>query len=258
MSYLFDMKKANSYRFLHLLIVSILLFGFYSNSRGAEKLQGDQSSLTEKLKKMAEASRNKTPSEKRAIMEDSIEKIRASHLLKNALKVGEKMPQFSLPDFKKGMVSSADLLKDGPLIIVFYRGGWCPYCNLQLHDLQKHMNEINSAGAQLVAISPQTPDTSLSTAKKAGLSFYVLSDADNKVAKEFKLVFQLPEDLKKIYRDFGIDLEKSNGSISWELPLGATYIVRKDGIVSFAFLDADYKKRAETKDVISHLQKLKK
>lgn len=221
-------------------------------------MNDNQKSLTEKLSAMAEASQSKTPVEKRKIMEAAIEQVRASSLADHALKVGDKIPQFSLPDVKKGIVKSSELLKQGPLVIVFYRGGWCPYCNLQLHDLQKHLPEITAAGAQLVAISPQTPDGSLSTAQKDELSFYVLSDVGNDIAKKFHLVYKLPADLKKVYADFGIDLEKSNGSKDWELPLGATYIVGRDGIISYAFSDPDYKKRAETKDVIAHLNKLKK
>lgn len=218
----------------------------------------NDSTLTEKLRAMGEASQNKTPPEKRKIMEDAIAQVRTSHLVEHALKVGDKIPEFSLPDVKMGMIKSSDLLKQGPLVIVFYRGGWCPYCNLQLHDLQSHFGDFTAAGAQLVAISPQTPDGSLSTAQKAQPSFYVLSDVGNTVAKKFRLVYKLPANLKKLYKDFGIDLEKSNGSKDWELPLGATYIVRPDGVITYAFLNADYKKRAETKDVLAKLNELKK
>ncbi len=215
-------------------------------------------SLTEQLKQKADMSKAKSSPEKQKVMELAIEDLRKSNVVKSSLKVGSQAPAFSLPDVKKGMTSSVELLKSGPLVITFYRGGWCPYCNLQLHDLQKHLKEINALGANLVAISPQTPDASLSTAQKDELSFYVLSDVGNKVAKKFGLVYKLPDDLKKLYKEFGIDLEKANATHDWELPVSATYIITPDGKVAFAYADPDYKKRAETKDILKKLKEIKK
>ena len=222
----------------------------------AETKPMSEKTLTEQLQEKVDAAKSRAPSEKAKIMDGAIEDLRKSTILAKALKTGDKMPSFSLPDVTKGTVVFDKLLAKGPLVVVFYRGGWCPYCNLQLRDLQKYLKEINGAGAELVAISPQTPDNSLSTAQKSELSFYVLSDADNKVAREFGLVFKLPDNLKEIYKEFGIDLAKSNASKEWELPLGATYIVTKDGKIAYSFLDADYKKRAETKEIVAFLKGL--
>jgi peroxiredoxin len=252
------MKNIKTLALTVLLVTLSFQIGAPAISLAAEHTQKADKSLQAKLKEMAEASKNKLPAEKKKIMESAIEQLRTSHVVDHALKVGDKMSPFQLPDVKRGMIHSSDLLKKGPLVIVFYRGGWCPYCNLQLHDLQAHLSEIEDAGAQLVAISPQTPDSSLSTVQKDELSFFVLSDVDSKVAKKFHLVYKLPTDLKNLYKEFGIDLEKSNNSKDWELPLSATYIVRPNGVISYAFLDADYKVRAETKDVILKLKELKK
>ena len=147
------------------------------------------STLTEQIKEKADAAKAKSPHEKQAIMEKAIDDLRKSKIVEQALKKGNTMPMFALPDVTRGRVKSDELLKKGPLVVVFYRGGWCPYCNLQLNDLQKHLAKIQSLGAQLVAISPQTPDNSVATAEKAQLKFYVLSDVGNKMARQFGLVY---------------------------------------------------------------------
>lgn len=231
-----------------------LLIGIYTwspASLGAEK------DLTTKLKELSDSSIAKLPAEKRKIMEDAIDGLRKSHIVDHALKRGDRIPNFSLLDATKKEISSEVLLKKGPIVLVFYRGGWCPYCNLQLHDLQAHLPEIKNLGADLVAISPQNPDNSISTAEKEKLAFHVLSDQGNIVGRKFGLVYKLPDSLKKLYQQFGIDLERSNSLKEWELPLSATYIVDTNGKIYYSFLDVDYRKRAETKDVIEALQKLK-
>ncbi len=226
--------------------------------RAAEPIKPEsEKSLTEQLHDKAEASKSKSDPERAAIMESALADLRTSKIVETAKKAGDQMPGFRLPDVKRGQIDSVELLKKGPLIVVFYRGGWCPYCNLQLHDLQKYLGEIKGLGGELVAISPQTPDGSLSTAQKSELDFLVLSDRDNLVAKKFGLVFKLPKNLQDLYKKFGIDLEKSNGTKQWELPLSASYVVAKNGKISFAFLDADYKKRAESKTLVAELKKLK-
>jgi len=239
---------------LNPLVWSVLLFACLQLVNTVTN--AEEATLTVQLQKLADASKSKGSSEKRKIMTDAIEALRKSQITDRALKVGDRMPDFVLPDVKNGPVDSKKLLKKGMLVIVFYRGGWCPYCNLQLHDLQAHLSEIKALGANLVAISPQTPDNSLSTAQKDGLSFYVLSDVDSKVAKQFNLTYTLPDNLKKLYREFGIDLEKSNASKVWELPLGATYIILPNNKIAYAFLNVDYKKRAETLDIIQKLKVL--
>ena len=167
------------------------------------------------------------------------------------------MPAFALEDVKHGLIKSADLLKRGPLLVVFYRGGWCPYCNLQLRDLQKHLKSIQAQGAQLVAISPQTPDSTAGTVKKGNLGFYVLSDNDGAVAKKFGLMYKLNKELIALYKKFEIDLENSNGNKDWELPISATYIVNQSGKITYSFVDADYKKRPETSELVKLIAQAK-
>ncbi len=176
---------------------------------------------------------------------------------KNALNVGAKMPSFTLPDDKNQQVSSSDLLKQGNLVVVFYRGAWCPYCNTYLRKLQKNLTEIEANGGKLVAISVENPDTSLANAQKNEVQFTVLSDKHLDLARQFGIVYQLPPETNEKYKGYGVDLVKQNGTETPDLPLSATYIVNQKGEIVYAFLEPDYTKRAEPAVIIEHLAKIK-
>ena len=149
----------------------------------------------------------------------------------------------------------SDLLKDGPVILMWYRGGWCPYCNLALRAMQKELPAFQEKGAQLVAISPELPDKTLSTTEKHELKFNVLSDPKNAVAEKYRVVFELTPDVAEVYQE-KFKLHEWNGDTSNRLPLAATYIIGQDGTVRWAFLDADYRKRAEPADILKVLDGL--
>ena len=183
-------------------------------------------------------------------------KLFLSHIEDGALKAGDWIPEFKLNNHLGKAVSSSELLGNGPLIINFYRGSWCPYCNFELHAIHEKEEEIKNLGAQLIAISPELPDGTLSSVEKHNLSFQVLSDIDNKVAEKFGLMFTLPEELKEIYLGMGINLEKSNGNNKWQLPIPATYLVASDGIITYAFINPDYTKRLEPEELIVNLKKM--
>lgn len=210
-------------------------------------------SLKEQLQARLDKSRKQVDPGKRAIMDRATADLAASDLIANALQKGAKLPNFTLSNAQGQEVHSEALLKQGPLVISFYRGGWCPYCNLELRALQAILPEIQAKGGQLVAITPETPDNSLSTQEKNELTFEVLTDTHNEYARQLGLVFQLPEDLKEVYHSFRIDLVKSHGDERYELPLAATYVVKPSGEVSYAFLDADYTNRAEPKEILAVL-----
>ena len=177
--------------------------------------------------------------------------------VKNALNVGAKMPSFKLKDANGKSVGSDDLLKQANLVVVFYRGSWCPFCNLYLRNLQKNLSQIKEAGGNLVAISVENPDNSLSVAKKNELDFTVLSDPNLTVARRFGIVYQMPTETAEIYKSRGLDVAKHNAMEKAELPLSATYIVNQKGKIIYAFLESDYKKRAEPKVIIETLSKIK-
>ncbi|TMB34163.1 MAG: AhpC/TSA family protein [Deltaproteobacteria bacterium] len=173
-----------------------------------------------------------------------------------APRVGDTAPSFTLPDAQGKQVSLDSLLKEGRVVIAFYRGQWCPYCDLQLRAYQEVLPRIKALGANLVAISPQTPDESLSTAEKRKLEFRVLSDAGNKVARGYGLVWKVPAGLDAIQKGFGINLAKSNGDASNELPVPGTFVLGADGRIAFSYVNADWRERLEPAGIIRALERL--
>lgn len=186
-----------------------------------------------------------------------VEELRASTLFDQALRGGQAAPDFTLPDAQGRPVTLSGLLRGGPVVITFYRGGWCPYCNIQLRAYQRALPEIVALGGRLVAISPQSPDASLGTAEKNALEFAVLSDAGNAVARSFGLVFALPEELRDAMRSAGKLLPDFNGDDSWELPVPATFVIAPDGKVSLAHVEVDYRLRLEPDAIIAALRALR-
>ncbi|MFD2915465.1 peroxiredoxin-like family protein [Psychroserpens luteus] len=194
--------------------------------------------------------------EKNQIYADGISSIAHSGVLEKALNLGDKAPNFTLNNALNKSISLYDELENGPVVLTWYRGGWCPYCNITLHYLQEKLPEFQKAGATLIALTPELPDNSLSTSEKNNLEFIVLSDAGNTIGKEYGVVFKLTDDVASIYQN-GFGLNEKNGDDSNELPLAATYIIDKNGIIQYAFLDADYRERAESSEIIEALEKLK-
>ncbi|MEM0924882.1 MAG: peroxiredoxin-like family protein [Planctomycetota bacterium] len=203
----------------------------------------------------AEFAKNVTP-EVRAIMDQTGQSVADYFAGLDVKSVGQIAPGFKLPDANGNTIELSSLLDNGPVVLTFYRGGWCPYCNIELRALQSALPQIQSQGASLVAVSPQTPDQSLSTAEKNELEFRVLSDFGNQVAADYGLVFSLPEPLRPIYADFGIDLPAYNGDETFELPVPATYVIDREGYVRYAFVNADYRRRAEPSDIVAALESL--
>ena len=181
------------------------------------------------------------------------EKLVATGIAEQALGVGDQFPDAELSDAHGKSIQFGELLRKGPTIINFYRGEWCPYCNLEMNAFQRVLPEIKSKGAQMVAISPQTPDKSLTVEQKHNLEFAVLSDVGNKLAQDLGLVFNLPEALKTAYTNFGFPLPDYNGDDSWTLPMPAAYVVDASGRITYAFVDADYSLRAEPQEVLDSI-----
>lgn len=179
--------------------------------------------------------------------------LRATGIERSALQVGAAAPDLTLPDATGNPVRLSDLWATGPLVVVFYRGGWCPYCNLELRAWQQQLDALRTRGARLVAISPQTPDNSLSTAEKNALAFPVLSDSTLAAAEAFGVAFELPPELVDLYGRVGNDLPTQNGNGQWVLPVPATYVLRSDGRIVWAHIESDYRLRAEPLDVLHTL-----
>ena len=213
-------------------------------------------SLKEQLEEYRAGWFKRVPAERQAIMQRHIEQLRAGDISRTMLKVGDSAPAIVLGNAKGETVDVGMMLKKGPVIVTFYRGGWCPYCNLELKAFQEILPQIMAAGASLVAISPERPDESLSTAEKNALSFEVLSDVGQKVGRAFGLVYEFTDELRTAYDGFGLDIPTRNGAPGeWALPVSATYVIGSDSVISYANTDTDYRDRADPLDVLKTLNK---
>ena len=216
----------------------------------------DNASLADRLGETVENFMSSLPDEDAQITGGSFEKLAASQTAENALAAGEMVPDFTLPNVTGDPVTLSDMLNKGPVVLNFYRGGWCPFCNLELQALQARLPEIKALGATLVGISPETPDNSLTAIEKHQLEFEVLSDVGNKTARKFGLLFTVYEEMRPLYLKWGLDVPAVNGDDSWELPVPATYVIDRNAVVHAAHVDKDYTKRMEPDEVIAALQEL--
>lgn len=209
-------------------------------------------SLTQATRELREKIRAEYPARARDTWDRDSESL-ASRDFSSAPAVGDQAPNFRLPDARGGEVELAEMCASGPVVVVFYRGSWCPYCNLQLAAFQGALDDIAAAGASLVAISPQTPDSSLTHAERSGLGFHVLSDVGNHVAREYGLVFTQAETSTEVSRELGLELRDFNGDDSHELPAASTFVISRDGTVQFASISGDYRWRIGPEEVLAVL-----
>ncbi|WP_186017880.1 peroxiredoxin-like family protein [Burkholderia gladioli] len=195
------------------------------------------------------------PAEIHPIMERATAELIASGQAGRAVQAGDRAPQFTLRDQDGKLVSSADLLAQGPLVITFYRGVWCPYCNLELQALDAALPQLRKYGARLVAISPQTPVNSRKSVRDNQLDFPVLSDPKGEVGAAFGLRFALPDYLVELYRKLRNDLPVTNDDPSWTLPMPARYVIGQDGVVLYSEVNPDYTRRPEPEDLFPVLER---
>jgi peroxiredoxin len=193
------------------------------------------------------------PQEIQAVHEQVIADLRDQGFEDRALGLGAKAPSFELKDHSGKTVSSAEILSTGRLVICFFRGRWCPFCVAQLEAMNLVLAQIRDAGAELVAISPQTMQQSFFMADQHQLRFPLLSDAANQVARQFGLVYRVPDSQQSIYRRAMTNLPFTNGDESWELPIPAVYVVDRDGTILSAAVNPDYKERPEPEEVLEQL-----
>jgi peroxiredoxin len=207
-------------------------------------------SLQQQLDELSSKLRSLVPADRLTTIDHAVEELKAAGLVERAFKTGDRAPSFELPDGDGMMWRSEDLLRGGPLAIVFYRGRWCAYCNAQLAALQQIHSQLAADGASLVAISPQTQKHSYMTRDMHRLRFPVLSDSGNEVARAFGIVYRVSPEMQRLYESIMTKLPGYNGDASWELPLPATYVVRTDRIISFARVDADWRQRPEPAEIL--------
>jgi peroxiredoxin len=214
------------------------------------------SALKDMIDAYNEAKKERVAAETLATMAQATQDLRCSGIESLALKTGDTMPDFELLNQHGKRRRLSGYLAKSPVVLNIYRGGWCPYCNMEMKALHDVLPEIQAHGAQLVAMTPETPDKAMLTAESNAIAIDILSDAGNQIADEMGLVFELPQALRPIYEQFGIDLPACNGDNSFKLPVPATYIVDQDGSIVYHFVNADYTQRLEPEEIIAKLTML--
>lgn len=221
-------------------------------------------SLNEQIQDLVKAFRASFPPELNALVEQGAGEISAMPIVENALKAGDMAPNFTLKNHSGELRSLGDYLKSGPLVLTFYRGLWCPYCNLQLAAYNKGYAEMKALGANLVAISSEGPDgaeaikdSNLPQETKDTIisapDFDVLHDASTTVAKQFGVAFVLPETHQELLHTFNVNVEKANGDNTYAFADPATYIIGQDGVIAWAYIPNNYRKRAEVSEILKQL-----
>ena len=188
----------------------------------------------------------------------SVDELIASGAQDRALKAGDVAPEFTLPDPDGNPVSSTALLAKGPLVVTFYRGAWCPFCNFDLSALEEARSEIESRGATLVAISQQTAPNSRKSQRQNGLGFPILGDHGGQIAAQFGVRWTLPDYAREVQKALGADLTQFNGEDSWTLPMPARYVITQDGTIAYAEVNADYTIRPEPSAIFPVLEQLRR
>lgn len=247
-------------KYTHNIIVTILL-GItlcipYLAKAGDQALPSYQQQRNQFMEKQKQSGKTSPFSaEERQVMKQSAENL-AKNLPNPGLKVGSKAPNFTLKNAFGEKISLSKQLKKGPVVLVFYRGAWCPFCNMHLHILQKSLSAFKKHGAQLITVTPQTPAKSAGQIKKDKYPFEVLSDLDDKVMKAYNLYYTLEPELISVYKKHGLDVEAFNGKGRTALPVPGTFVIDKNGIIRGVHADVNYKERMEPEAIVNILKKL--
>ncbi|MBP58579.1 MULTISPECIES: peroxiredoxin-like family protein [Idiomarina] len=210
--------------------------------------------LQKKLDSFADKIMPNIPADAKAIIRSCNEELNAELPTRDMIKVGDKLPSFSLKNQSGRTVNSDELLRGGPLVISFFRGVWCPFCNIELQALEEYAEKFREIGARIVVISPQSQRFAKRSVEENNISFDVLSDMGNQYAKSLNTAFTLPENLKQTYKGFGINLPDYNGDDDWSLPIPARLVVATDGTVLAVDVNPDYTQRPEPSDTLDVLR----
>jgi len=210
-------------------------------------------SLKKKLAAFAEEMSNNAPQEVLETMGAEISELVSKQQSRHALKAGDRAPNFSLQDSTGNIIELNEVLRRGPVFLSFNRGNWCPFCSLEFKALQESVNEVEKKSGTILVISPQLPEKSQKLQQENGITYPILFDEANKVAEQYGLVFTLPEVLRPIHEDFGMDIPAHNGDQSYRLPYPATLAINTNGIITYSFINANWMDRAEPSEVIAAL-----
>lgn len=237
------------------VITAVLLIGVYCiNRSGVPSYQ--QALQVFLIKSKASGKGPKFSKEEYKLMADKAKELKSS-MPNPGLKVGSQAPDFTLANAFGKSVRLSDHLEKGPVVLVFYRGAWCPFCNLHLHALHESLPRFKKLGASLILVTPQKPDKSAAQIKKDGYQFEVLSDLDSKVMQSYNLYFELDPQLVKLYKAKGLDIEAFNGKGRNVLPVPGSFVIAQNGTIVAMHADTDYKQRMEPADIIKALKNIK-
>jgi len=200
--------------------------------------------------------KERLPPEILGAMAQATEDLKRAGIENRALRTGDTVPDFELPDQHGSLRRLSNYLAESPVVLNVYRGGWCPYCNMEMKALHDVLPDIKGRGARLLGMSPETPDRAMATAERHAINIDILCDAGNRVSEQMGLVFELPHALRSVYEKIGIDLPAYNGDRSFRLPVPATYILGPDGKILYDFVNADYTQRLEPVEIVATLAKL--
>ena len=209
--------------------------------------------LDKRLAELNTQACHELPAQEVAIMQRASATLRKSGITEQCLQDGESAPEFSMKDQYGNAISLLSLLKSGPVVINFFRGFWCNYCQAELQAYEKMLESLKELNCHYLAISPNTPQDKQ---PQTNSNYFQITDTDNHIAKKFGIVYEVEQSQKELFSRWGVDLAKLNQTDKWELPLPATYIISQKGCVDFKFVHSDYRKRLEPETVLEHLQAL--
>ncbi|MDX8362676.1 MULTISPECIES: peroxiredoxin-like family protein [Bacillaceae] len=211
--------------------------------------------LQASLDTITQQSKTTMPMNAFTVLENSIASLQQTGIA-NGLTVGDKARDFTLTNANGNQVNLYEELTKGPIILTFYRGSWCPYCNRQLRAYEEILPDIKKIGGSLIAISPQTPDNSLTIKEKNDLSYEVVSDLKGLTAAKYNVLFDVPPEVKEVYDQFGLDISEYNGGGNWLIPVPSTFMIDETSRIRFSYVNPNYMQRLEPEDLLTALRNL--